>query len=410
MASTITTFAALLKTRYTQDKVENLTMAERPLLARLQKSSEFSGDGMVVPLIDVNPQGVAAQNLSTAQSNATSLSSKKFTITLGDYFGSVVIGGKVMALSRNNLGAFLENKLAETDGLYEQIADNLHIHCWGNGGGAIGKRASAATNVITLSDKSSVFAFEVGMTVVASGDGDGSAGTENLRAGSTTVASVQPDAGTVTLTNAASITSFADGDFLFRAGDFFGSVGAGIIKGVQAYITATNSPGVLFGMTRTSNPTRLAGCRVLSTDLTGLNIEQRIKTLGAFMGGRYKAKIGTDGYLNPEDWQTLEIALNSRGIRSLDDDRTSFGFRVLEVVMGGQNVRIYADRACPKGSFFVLRNENWKLWSAMDLIHPVQADGLTLLRQGTSNDYEYRLESWPQLACNAPLYNGRVPV
>jgi hypothetical protein len=46
----------------------------------------------------------------------------------------------------------------------------------------------------------------------------------------------------------------------------------------------------------------------------------------------------------------------------------------------------------------------------MDLIHPVTADGLTILRKGTTNDYEYRLESWPQLACNAPLYNGRVPV
>jgi len=362
-----------------------------------------------VPLIDVNPQGVAAESLAKAQAALTNLSSKKFTLTLGDYYGVVEVGGKVMALARNNLGAFLENKLAETDGLYEQIADNLHIHLWGNGGGAIGQRASAATNVITLADKSDVFAFEVGMTVVAS-SADGSGGSDALRTGSTTVASVQPDDGTVTLTSAAAITSFADNDYLFRAGDFFGNVGAGIIKGVQAYITATNSPGTLFGMTRTSNATRLAGCRVTATDLTGQNIEQRIKTLGAYMGGRYKAKIGTDGYLNPEDWQTLEILLNSRGIRSLDDDRTKFGFRVLEVVMGGQNVRIYADRAAPKGTFFVLRNENWKLWSAMELIHVAQADGLTLLRKGTTNDYEYRLESWPQLACNAPLYNGRVPV
>lgn len=409
MASTITTFAALLKTRYTSDKVENLTLAERPFLARLAKSGEFSGDGMVVPLIDINPQGVAAESLAKAQAALTNLSSKKFTLTLGDYYGVVEVGGKVMALARNNLGAFLENKLAETDGLYEQIADNLHIHLWGNGGGAIGQRASAATNVITLVDKSDVFAFEVGMTVVAS-SADGSSGSDALRTGSTTVASVQADDGTVTLTSAAAISSFADNDYLFRAGDFFGNVGAGIIKGVQAYITATNSPAALFGMTRTSNPTRLAGCRVASGDLTGQNIEQRIKMLGAYMGGRYKAKIGTDGYLNPEDWQTLEILLNSRGIRSLDDDRTKFGFRVLEVVMGGQNVRIYADRACPKGTFFVLRNENWKLWSAMELIHVAQADGLTLLRKGTTNDYEYRLESWPQLACNAPLYNGRVPV
>jgi hypothetical protein len=52
--------------------------------------------------------------------------------------------------------------------------------------------------------------------------------------------------------------------------------------------------------------------------------------------------------------------------------------------------------------------DNWKLWSAGELIRPVQADGLTILRKSTTNDFEYRLESWPQLACNAPLNNGRV--
>lgn len=409
-ASTTSTFASLLKTRYTGDKVQSLTYTDRPLLALLSKSTEFSGDGMKIPVIDVNPQGVAAQSLAIAQGAQTSLSAKHFTLTVGDYYGSVEIGGKVMALSRNNMGAFLENKVAEIDALYEQIANNLHIHLWGNGGGALGQRASISTNTITLTDKSDVFAFEVGMTLAASAN-DGSDSGHALRTGSpgyTTVSSRSPEDGTVTVASAAAITSFSDSDYLFRYGDFFGNTGAGIIKGVQAYITATSSPAALFGMTRTSDPIKLAGCRVVSGDLTGLSDEDRIKKLGAYMRGRYQAKVGKHAFMHPEDWQQLEVALNSRGVRSLDDSSTGIGFATLNVTMGGTNVRIYCDHAAPKGTFMVLNLDNWKLWSAGELIRPVQADGLTILRKSTTNDFEYRLESWPQLACNAPLNNGRV--
>jgi hypothetical protein len=406
-ASTTTTFASLLKTRYTPDKVQSLTYTDRPLLALLAKSTEFSGDGMKIPVIDVNPQGVAAQSLSIAQGAQTSLSAKHFTLTVGDYYGSVEIGGKVMALSRNNMGAFLENKVAEIDALYEQIANNLHIHLWGNGGGSLGTRASISGNIVTLGDASDVFAFEVGMTVAASAN-DGSDTGHALRSGTTTVASRSPEAGTVTLTDQSLIVSFANSDHLFRYGDFFGNTGAGIIKGVQAYITATASPAALFGMTRTSDPIKLAGCRVASGDLTGLSDEDRIKKLGAYMKGRYQAKVGKHAFMHPEDWQQLEVALNSRGIRSLDEQSTGIGFATLNVTMGGTNVRIYCDHACPKGTFFVMNLDNWKLWSAGELIRPVQADGLTILRKSTTNDFEYRLESWPQLACNAPLNNGRV--
>ncbi len=409
MSLTLTTYDALLKRRYTSQKVQNLTEAERPLLARLKKDPSFSGSAMAVPLIHANPQGVAAQSLAIAQGSSSNIKSKAFLITVGDYFGTVDISAKVMLASRDNPGAFLSSKTAETDGIYEQVSDNLHIHCWGNGGGSIGRRASISSNTVTLTDPTTVYAFEEGMTIAASGDGDGSAGTENLRVGQTTVASVDRVNGKVTLTNAASITSFADNDYLFRYGDFLGATGTGLIQGVQQYVYSTDtSVPNLFGMVRTSDPTRLAGCRIAATDLTGRNMEERIKLLGSRMTGRYKAKMFTDGFMNPEDWQTLEIQLNARGIRSTEDDKTQFGFNVLKVGTGGAMVTIYADRACPKGTFFGLRMENWTLFSMTDLIHPVEGDGLSMLRKSTTNDFEFRLESFPQLVTNAPLFQGRV--
>jgi hypothetical protein len=106
----------------------------------------------------------------------------------------------------------------------------------------------------------------------------------------------------------------------------------------------------------------------------------------------------------------LEIALNSRGIRQLTDDKTRFGFNVLQVGVAGTLVTIYPDRCVPKGTFFGLRQDTWTLWSMTEWLHPLAGDGLTMLRKSTTNDFEYRLESFPQLGQNAPGWNGRVPL
>lgn len=412
MASTISTFDALLKERYTDRKVEDLTMADRPLMAMIPKDEGFAGEGTKVPLIHVNPQGVGAANLAGAQANATNLVSKAFTLTAGDYYGSVDIGDKVMTFSRNNAGAFLQNKVAETDGLHEQMADSLAIHMWGNGGGALAQRDGVAVvgETFTIADPSDTYAFEEGMYIVASAN-DGSDPGHSLRTGETYVTAINRETGVITTEDVGDIESFGTTDYVFRRSDFFGTTGAGIIKGIGIWLYHTSaSVPDLFGVIRTSDPQRLAGSRIAAGDLTGLNIEERIQLLGSRMTGRYKGPGYTHGFLNPEDWQSLAIALQSRGQRSLTDDSTRFGFQALEVSAGGKYVRIFAERYVPKGSFFGLRMQNWKLHYPEKLVSPFSGDGLTMLRKGTTADYEFRLKSYPQLSCNAPGWSGRVPL
>lgn len=410
MSLTMTTFGALLKRRNTDKKIQNLTLNDNPLLAWLSKDPNFSGEAMKIPLIYGNPQGLAAQSLGIAQGSSSNLKSKYFLITTGDYFGTVDISRKVMMASRDNPGAFLSSKTAEIDALHEQMGSNLNLHCWGNGGGAIGRRASLSSQTITLSEPSTVYAFSEGMTIACS-TGDGSSTSDALKAGTTTVTAVDFENGKITVDNIDDIISDADNDYIFRYGDFLGNTGTGIIQGIQQYIysTSTAVPD-LFGMVRSTHPTYLAGSRLLSTDLTGLNIEERIKRLGSRMVGRYGAKMFDAGFLNPEDWQTLEIQLNSRGTRSATESKTSFGFSTLTVRTGGGEVTVMADRGCPKGHFFGLRKDNWTLWSMGELVHTVDGDGLTMLRKTDSNDFEYRLEAFPQLSNNAPLNSGRCPL
>src|SRR5678816_2255408 len=225
MGSTLTTFDSLLKIRYVDsDMVEKLTYPDNVLLGMLEKRGDTGmvGSKLDVPLITVLPQGLST-TFSSAQTAKTNIVAKNFLITAGDYYGSVDIGDKVMMASRTNQGAFLENKVTEIDGLYMQAGEDLSVYTWGNGGQAIGRIASIATNDITLVNSIDAQNFEIGMSVVASAN-DGATSTDSLRdnGDATTITVVNRATGALTVASAAAISGLAVGDYLFRLGDFYG--------------------------------------------------------------------------------------------------------------------------------------------------------------------------------------------
>jgi hypothetical protein len=407
-----------MKERYMDSSiVEKLVYPENPLLAKLQKSgdSEMVGDVMPVPFFTALPQGVGG-TFTTAQTKATTstganTTSLKWQIQAGDYYGVVLIGDKVIEASRNNKGAFLANKEQEIDGLFEQAGENLSIYLWGNGGQALGRRASLAGDDLLLVEPMDAQNFEVGMDLRASPD-DGSVSTHALRAGNpATLSGINRATGKLTATDWADITAFADADYLFRDGDFFGDQGTTVIKGVQAFITATDTPAALWGVTaaqRLADPQRTAGCRVNPALVAGKTYEERIKILLAQMTGRFKAKAPTAGWMNPEDFQVLETLMTARGVRPLEDKDTHFGFMKIDIATGAGMIPIYCDRHCPKGTFFAMRMQDWGISSMGELLHFQGKDGLEILRRYNSTDYEARLISYPLLYNRAPKNSGRV--
>lgn len=410
--ATLTTFDGLLKERYIDsNKVEQLTYPDNTLLGMLEKRGDTGmvGDTLPVPILSALPQGVGGV-FSTAQTAATASTTNKWNITPGSYYGITQIDDKLIKASRSNNGAFLTSKEVEIDGLYEQMAEMLSIHLWGNGGGTIGRRSSAATNDITLTEVSDSQNFEVGMSVVAS-SADGSDAADALRAGTIpTVTAVNRATGVITLSSAAAITGFADNDYLFRAGDFAGDTLIVTLKGIQAFVSGTDAPPALWGVTaatRATDPQRFAGCRVAATEISGKAYDERILTLLAWMGSVFKAKGSTAGFLNPLDFQVLVTLMMAKGERPLKDDTTNFGYTKINITGPGGTVPIYTDRHCPKGTFFAFRMENLWISSIDDLIHVQNEDGLQMLRRSTSTDYEFRIMSYPLLACSAPKNQGR---
>jgi len=409
MASTVNTWDFALKERASSDRVENMIGNDRPLLGMIPRDTDYSGEALGVPVILGNPQGVAASTRAQSQANATNVKGVKFLVTNGRYHGTVEIGDEVIKASRNNPGAYLENKGAEMDGIMEQMLDTLATHAWGNGGGALGVIGSISTDTITLAEPSDIINFHVGMEIATS-ENDGSAAAHTLQAGTATVTAVNAAAGTFTCAagEIAAMTGEDAGDYIFRVGDFSGDTGVPILKGMQYQIPGTATPGALYGVTRTSDPVRLAGCYVPTAELAGKDIEQRITMLGTWMSGRFRTKVPSKGFLHPENWQDLQSTLQSQGTRSLTDTSTKFGYEYLEMVLAGKRQRIYSDPFCPRDNYFALELDMWKLTSMDALIHPLNGDGLTLLRKSTTDDYEFRLIGYPAQYTRAPVRQGRV--
>lgn len=414
MGSTVDTFFGLMKSKYEDiDVREQLIYPANPLLQELQDvgTEGMVGDQIYVPIIYANPQGWSG-GFTTAQTNASNVKTSRWTIECGNYYGVVDIGDKVMSASRNNGGAYLDNKETEIDGLWEQGGADLEAYCWGNGGNSIGRIGALDGNVVTLSEPSQIINFFVGQELVCSGDGDGSLGTETKRTGSSTVDAVDYAEGKFTWT-ASDISGEAVGDYLFREGDFFGADGTVIVKGVQCFVTDSATPPALWGVTaavRAVDPIRFGGCRLSANDLKDLDIEERIKTLITRMVSRYGAKMPDRGWLNPEDWQTLELVLSNRGQRSLTESGTKFGYSYLEVSTPDGTLRLRGARGCPKGNFFAMRKKDWKLHSMEGLFHPQNKDGQVILRKSDSTDYQYRLICYPAVSCANPRNQGRCPL
>lgn len=412
MGSDLDTFAGLMKEKYEDADVrDGLIYPENPLLQELQDvgSEGMVGSQVVIPIIYANPQGLGGI-FTTAQTNASNLKTSKWQIEAGDYYGVVDIGDKVIEASRNNNGASLDNKEAEIDGLWESAGATMEAYAWGNGGYSIGRIGSIDGNTVTLAEPSQIINFFIGQELVCSGDGDGSETTHTLRTGSSTIEAVDYATGKFTWT-ASDISGEAVGDYLFRESDFFGNVGTVILKGVQCFVTDSAAPPALWGITaatRALDPIRFGGCRLAADVVSGLDIEDRIKTLISYMVSRYGAKMPDRGWLNPEDWQTLETVLENRGVRPLQDSGAKFGFEYLEVATPFGRLKLRGARGCPKGNFMAMRKKDWKLHSMGGLFHPQEKDGNVILRKASSTDYEYRLISYPALSCSQPRNQGRV--
>lgn len=416
-----------LKTKYDKGKVPHQVFEEFPTLARIPKRSDGGGDYYSASVVIGNPMGLGP-TLAIAQAGATQgsaqqdLKGRKWIIPWGDYSASVNIEDKDIKRSRNNEVSFINWLDEQITGLQRSFLERLSILVFAETGRYLGT-GTISTGVITLGNAADVIKFPIGSMIVASANDGSSTGHTLLGSGSIGYVFAQDEgAGTVTVATTAGSTtagtpaSWTGTMYLFANGDFGGSGANTIFPGLGAWLPpAAPTGGDSFNnVDRSVAPSQLAGFRLLTADVAGLSIRQRITKLVTIMNTRGTTPGVTDLILNPEKWQMLVDELQAQGSRVLDGQGFQFNTSSIKFPIGGKVIEVVSDRHCPIATCFALTmpkdGSNIVMPSIDELPHVISEDGLQMLRSTTANTYEHRLQCYPSFVIKAPGWCGRCPV
>ncbi|MBA2540567.1 MAG: hypothetical protein H0V17_13075 [Deltaproteobacteria bacterium] len=380
-ASDITSVAFIYKRNYTDKACADIAMRDHPTWHQISKEAGFTGSAFFYPIRYGNPQGISG-TFADAQSGASSSKGLQLQASRKTKYGIITLNGEAMAAAEGNKGAFLDIVSQETEGVLEEMGDSFAFDLFRDGSGSRGRRASAVGNVITLDVADDARNFKVGMTVIASANADGSF----PRAGSTTVAGVDEDLGTVTLTSAAAITGFLNSDFLFRKGDP-GTCMEGMEKCTP--LIAPVSGESFRGIDRSVDPRRLAGVRVNDTATV---IEENMGLVAVKIS--QVGKKADRGALNPIRFWEVVRRLNAKVEYQSGGGTADYAFEYVNIHTPAGTVKVYSDPDMPVNRGRVYNAKCHYIKHLRGLPHIVMDDGAKSLRSASADDIEARARGW----------------
>ncbi len=349
-------------------------MREHPTLFSIAKEQAFDGSGFYYAVTHQNPQGVSA-TFSDAQANAAALKGVQFAATPVTKYGVITLDGPSMLRARGNKGSFYDFVTRHTDGILEQVGDDLAFDLFRDGNGQRGRRSSASSNTITLTSTRDVENFKIGMTVIASANSNGS----SARTGSTTVSAISRSAGTITLADASAITSFADNDYLFRDGDQNGACWDGMEDTTP--LSAPTSGDSFRGVDRSVNVEALAGSRIDDTARYPEDVAGDLAVEIAIIGKKV-----TRGAVYPTVFQSIVKRLGAKVEYTNPGGAADIGFESLMIHTAGGAIKLMSDPDIPPNRLRLWRPDAHCVKHIDEMVHLIRDGGLQPAMKGTSTD------------------------
>ncbi len=414
---------AALKELYTDDKeyMKDLVYKENPFLALVPKNESpdgFAGKYIPVPLEYGTPQG-RAHTFSNAQNQQTPTALVSYFVFVISDYQLVTITNLLMEQTKTNAGAFVDAAKLQMDGGFRNITNNIAFELFGSGTATRGISSSASAQVggvapggvtLPLTNPQQIVAFEVGMLLVASATDGGAPSTDTVL-----VTAVDRANGIVTGTaSAASLSgNWAIGTgmaYLTISGDLpaAGAANTGsflALSGLAAWlpITTPASTDSFWGVNRSADPTRLAGCRFNAQSQT---IEEGMTSALAFLN-----REGGKPDLCVMDFASYAALVNALGAKvqyvQVNHDEVEVAFEGITFQSAYGRVTVLADRSCPPQTAYLLTMNTWKLRSLGKVPHILTygMEGLEGLRVGNADALEIRIGYYGNLICSAPGFN-----
>lgn len=408
MASTsLTTFDALLKTLYPQEKIYNMAYDSNPFFAMVPKNEKFTGANKAVP-IHYGNTNKHSQTFTTAQGGSGTSQTDKFIVTRERIYAIADLDRETLLASKDDKGAFMDHFKFEVDDTIHAATRQAAIHLYGSGSGSVGQISAGSTvgsDTITLASIGDITNFEVGENIVLSAtDGGGSLRNTGDTA---TITEIDRDAGTLTFAGnlTAEIAAAAASDYIFKEG--YWSATGSVFKGLAGWLPATAPTATaFFGVDRSVDTTRLGGVRY-DASATGEPVEESLLKLAS--------RIGREGgrpdycFVSFSSWEDLANSLQTsqRFTGNTVKSEAGVAFSSITIIGPTGPIEVIPDVNCPDNRAYMLTMRTWEFCSLKPAPHIFDEDG-EMIRKGTTDSYEIRVGLYANLLCRAPGKNGVV--
>lgn len=408
-ASTIAALQKMYKTVYMGRDLSNQAKRRTVAYDMVAKYDDFDGANLTFPFNYNMPVGVSPQfPLGQASPKASGFDNWVMT-TRKTLYGFLTIDAQAMKASRKDIGAFLRLRQKETNEILSYMKMILGGHAfWGDGAGNIGQvsavTGSAPITDFTLANPFDAIKFHLNQRLQFNPTRTGT--SANLRNSVWNVTAINRVTGKITVTKASGSADPQVNDFVYLEGSY-----DALPLGMSAFIPATDPgvsgvPAALLGMTRTDDPVMKAGWRAAWQG----SIEESAKYLVALMG-QYFDRENVVLWLSRSNWFRLEQELTAQGRKVLDASATQvFGSPALLLLTPEGDIPVVADGYMLNDTGFLLDMSTVETHHLDNLIHVVDDDGLSLIRQNADDGVEVRFRSWSENIVQRPFKCGRFAI
>jgi len=394
----------MVKDHYSGEGVANAAFQGNAALGMIKKSRKRPGGGKKwIQPIQYGMPGGGSSTFSVAITNAVANTSdfEAFEVTRKKHYRLAKVDNETIeATADGNIDAF-EPAFDEFDRGLEAEGNWINFRFFRDSGGSFARSTTAtnvATAVMTVDDRSGLWAIKPGDVVKLSPNQDGT----SLRTGSLTVLSVQRTAGTITFTGniTAGVAAAVNTDFVFLDGDATLAP-----SGLADWIPSTAPTSTAYyGVNRSLEPEMLGGVRVDGTDGRSV-FELMIDMLSE--AGNFGAKPNT-WWMHPITFGQAAKQLEGKWMinqaAGYDGKKmASIGYSGYSINIDGVEGTVYTDRMMPLNRIYALTWDTWVMFSAGPAPNFLQkrAGSIIKVSEG-SDDYEARIGCYMNFSCKWP--------
>ena len=405
MTATLAASTSILKVRYPDGRLPLAVYKKFKYVATVKKREDFTGISRVIALQNENPQGSSA-DFPTAQGAVQQGTYNNFNVTRVEHFGVARIKGQALKAAQGDAGALTDLWKNECEGIERTEMQNLEIYAFGVGNGILSTIGSytpgSATLTLARPEDSAKFAL---FMKIQAATGTATSYSLTLTGGGSQakITGIDRVNGILTFGGAldAMIPGIAAGQNLGRAGDLATAGIPSVIVGIPGFIVGGTNPPPLYGLTRASDPVRLAGQAYTATSIPMEEATQEMSALVAQQGGTTP----TRQWMHTRDFANLKKSLGTKVSypKTTVGGVAGVGFSGVQVEGDDGPITIMTSPFITRNQSFLVDQDSFTLDSLGPAPMLLDFDKAEMLRVAGDDAYETRLGYYAAHYTNNPL-------